>query len=166
MMANVRNLVGDRRPSCAVEVAGTASVPISAVWACLADPMSFAAWVCGTSAVRGADQDWPAVGASLQHVWGLGPFRVSDRTTVLACRAPYLLDLDARARLIARVGVRIRLSEVPGGTHVVLGESIERGLALALAPLARRVQRWRNRRSLAELFRLAGAPAIRSRPLK
>lgn len=156
MMTTVRAVSEVRRPPrCAVEVSATAAVPIGAVWECLADAASFAVWVCGTRTVSDADEAWPAVGASLYHRWGRWPLQVADRTTVTACRPPHRLDLDARVRRLARVAVWIRLTEVAGGTRVVLGESIDGGLATAVPPLTRRIQRWRNRRSLAALIDLA-----------
>lgn len=155
MMANVRDVSDSPRSRCAVEVSGTGPVPISAVWACLADPTSFATWVTGTHAVLRADGQWPAVGATLHHRWGPWPVRVRDRTTVTASCPPHRLDLRVRVRRIAEVDVRIRLCEGAGGTRVVLAESIDRGLATAVPPLTRRVQRWRNRRSVAALLRLA-----------
>ena len=148
-----------------VAVHADAPVPREAVWCWLADAGSFARWVSGTRAVRSADPGWPAPGAALRHCWGPWPVRVRDRTTVLACHAPESLDLDARVGPIARVHVRIRLIETGTGTRILLGETVESGLARCCPPLTRRIQRWRNGRSLAALVALvcAGDAAGRAR---
>jgi len=138
-----------------VEVAAVTALPAQAVWDVLADAHSFATWVVGTKQIRGATADWPCVGSALYHRWGPVPFRVRDRSVVTASVAPSRLELEAGARPVALVRIRIVLTAVPDGTRVVLDENIVRGLALVAPPLTRRVQRWRNRRGLQQLLRLA-----------
>lgn len=144
----------DRRRT-AVQVAADTRAPAAAVWACLADAGSFASWVSGTARIRGWDPGWPAVGTRLHHCWGPWPVRVRDSTTVTRCEGPSRLELRARVGAIATVRITIRLIASDCGTRIVLREDVEAGLAARVPGLTRWVQRWRNRRSVARLARLA-----------
>jgi hypothetical protein len=124
----------------------------------IADPRSFTVWVSGTRAVRAADPRWPAVGAYLRHTWGPWPLRIHDRTTVLASRAPLVLELRARVRPLAVVRAWVRLSAIATGTVIELGEDVESGIATVLPAVTRAVQLRRNRRSLQALIGLAEGP--------
>jgi hypothetical protein len=142
-----------------IEVSAVTDTPVRDVWRCLADPWSYTRWVAGTAAVRAADPNWPDVGAALHHRWGPWPVQMRDRSVVTGCEAPRRLDLDARVGPIAQVQVSIRLGEQAGRTRIVLRETVVRGWATRCPALTRRIQQWRNRRSLNALVALAAGPA-------
>lgn len=143
------------RASRTVEVCGLSPAAVGDVWSIIADPETYALWVAGTMTSRAGGGKWPAVGSSLRHSWGVWPIRFRDCTTVTACDMQADLDLDVRVGLLARVKVNMRLAPAPGGTRIVLRETVVDGVALCLGPLARRFQLWRNRRSLATLVRMS-----------
>ncbi|HET6877544.1 MAG TPA: SRPBCC family protein [Jatrophihabitans sp.] len=149
-----------RLAPCTVEVCDVAAAAPSDVWAIIADPRTYANWVAGTATSRGETGDWPAVGSSLRHRWGVWPARFRDRSTVTACQHQRQLELDVRVGRLAAVAVTIRLAPDAFGTRIVLRESVVTGAALLFRPLTRRFQLWRNRRSLAALVRMSvtGAP--------
>lgn len=129
----------------------------SDIWAIIADPTTYATWVAGTVMSRGGVGEWPAVGASLRHRWGVWPVHFRDRTTVTGCHERDRLDLDIRVGALARVAATIRLVPEARGTRIVLRETVVDGIALRFGALTRRVQLWRNRRSLAMLVRMSAA---------
>ena len=139
----------------AVTVSCHARVSPERVWACLADPYSFAEWVAGTSRIRSADASWPAPGAELHHSWGVWPVKVRDHTTVIAADPPRRLLLEARARPAGAVHAEIRVLTEPGGAHVVLYEDLIEGWGVRWPRLGRIVQYLRNRRSVRRLAALA-----------
>lgn len=148
-----------RSRSTAVRVTATTSLPRERVWDVLADANTWWAWVQGTATVRAATPDWPAPGAELHHTWGPWPLRLRDRTTVVRSEPPAALDLVARVRPLAVARVAITLSPLGRGTRVAIVEDVVAGMARSLPPVARSVQRWRNRRSLYALLRLAACRA-------
>jgi uncharacterized protein YndB with AHSA1/START domain len=150
-----------------VTVSRHARVPPERIWACLADPYSFARWVAGTFRIRSADASWPAPGAELHHSWGIWPVQVRDRTTVIAADPPRRLVLEARARPVGAVRAEIRVLTEPGGARVVLCEDLVEGWGARWPGLGRIVQYLRNRRSVRRLAVLAecsqnDAPRTRS----
>lgn len=148
------------RESCAVEVCAHTAVPASAIWAELADGAGWHRWVAGTRKIRFVDPDWPSPGSALHHCWGRCPLCIRDYSTVLACEPSRRLELTARVAPLAVVKVSITLDvAVAGGTRVRLRETITGGAARLVPPLTRRIQRWRNRRSLDALLEIAGGTA-------
>lgn len=121
------------------------------VWDVLADPQAYRAWVTGTKAIRGADDDFPRVGTSVYHRVGAGPLSLSDRTKVIRAEPPRLLLLDAGLGPLGSARVQIELTPVSDGTHVVLRESAGRGPNRLLQPMGDAALRGRNRWSLARL---------------
>lgn len=146
-----------RRSRLDAAVERVVEAPVERVWAFLAEPKSYAGWVSGTSRIRHADRNWPAVGAQLHHCWGVGPLRVRDRTTVVAAEPPHRLVLLARARPVGVVRAEIAVTGQPDGTRIVLTEELLSGWALRLPRLSAIVQRLRNRRSVRRLATLAAA---------
>ena len=140
-----------------VEVCDVAPAAASDIWAIIADPTTYATWVAGTVMSRSGAGEWPAAGASLRHRWGLWPVHFRDRTIVTGCREQDRLDLDVRVGALARVVATIRLVPEAHGTRIVLRETVVGGFALRFGPLTRRIQLWRNRRSLATLVRMSAA---------
>lgn len=140
---------------------GLTRAPAERVWHWLADPYSYADWVCGTATVRSADADWPAVGSRLQHRFGRRPLVALDHTRVLEAEPPHRLVLAANARPWAVVRAEVIVTATATGAHVQLCEQVVGGRVARLPGVTRRVQRWRNRRSLARLIALAeqGEPA-------
>jgi hypothetical protein len=138
-----------------VQVTGRTRADVACVWACLADPYSYASWVSGTAAVRAADPSWPAPGARLHHRFGPWPFRVNDYSEVVESQPPFRLVLEAHAWPLAVVRAEVTLSRRGCGTDVRLREDLLRGLGARMRPVGERVQLWRNRRSLTRLLALA-----------
>ena len=137
------------------------AMPPEAVWDVLADPASYADWVVGSKAVRGADPEWPAPASKLHHTIGVGPLALSDHTEVLASRAPELLQLRARARPLGTARVTLEMVPRTGGTVVRLSEHGEGLLGLLdLNPLVRLLTKERNGRSLMRLEELVLREAL------
>lgn len=143
------------RAPCTVEVCVTTVASAADIWAIIADPDTYATWVAGTARSRGGAGEWPEVGASLRHRWGVWPVYFRDGTTVTGCSDRDRLDLDIRVGPLARVAGTIRLLPQPGGTRIVLRETVVGGLALRFGALTGRIQRWRNRRSVLALGRIS-----------
>ena len=57
--------------------------PREQVFAILADPRRYAAWLFGTEQVRDADETWPAPGSRLHHSIGAGAATIDDFSEVL-----------------------------------------------------------------------------------
>jgi uncharacterized protein YndB with AHSA1/START domain len=93
-----------------VQVTGLTRARADRVWACLAEPRSYATWVAGTTAIRGADPDWPVRGSRLRHRFGPWPLRVRDYTEVLDVQPGSRLVLEAHAWPFAVVRAEITLS--------------------------------------------------------
>jgi uncharacterized protein YndB with AHSA1/START domain len=140
-----------------VEVGRCTRAPVAVVWNVLADAHSFATWVSGTRRIRAADPGWPSTGTRLWHQWGPWPLAVRDSTEVIECEPPYHLELCARVRMLAVVRVVVRLERADDRTRVVLCEQVEGGVAAWTPALTKRIQAWRNRRSLDRLVALAEA---------
>lgn len=97
---------------------------VDSVWDVLADGWLYPLWVVGASRMREVDDGWPAVGRRLHHSAGSWPLLVDDTTSVLECRPPSLLVLQARGWPLGEATVRIELE--PAGasaTDVTLKES-------------------------------------------
>jgi uncharacterized protein YndB with AHSA1/START domain len=141
----------DRRRWKTVEVAATVDVPPEQVWAVLADPWSYAHWVCGTVSIRRADPEWPGPGSRLFHRFGPWPFRVRDCTTVRVAEPPHRLVLDARARPLGRVEAELTVDRCPDGARIVLRQRLRGGLGAVFARAGHSVQVRRNARSLHNL---------------
>lgn len=96
--------------------------PPEEVFAALLVPDNYADWVVGTKAIRGADEDWPAVGSCLHHTVGAGPVTVRDHTRVEAIDPPKRLVLLAKAGTLGDARIEIVLAPVDGGTELSIDE--------------------------------------------
>lgn len=132
--------------------------PIHDVFSVLADPKSYGYWVVGSSSIRDADPDWPAVGSRLHHRVGIGPFKLNDDTEVLEVSEPTRLVMHARARPFGTARVELSLVDVEGrSTQVTMVEEPgDRVSRLLHNPLVDFLLRRRNDESLRRLRQLAG----------
>lgn len=124
-----------------------------AVWAVLADPMTYPEWLIGAKVIRGVDPGFPAPGTDFHH--SVGPAEevaVPDRTTALEAERPTLLKLKVRARPFFEGVVTFRLLPTKAGTEVVMFEQ-PTGLLRFATPLLSPLIVGRNRRSLEKLAR-------------
>src|SRR3954464_4225870 len=93
------------------------------VFAVLADWRSYADWVVGSRAMRGADPGFPAAGTRFHHKVGFGPVTINDHTLVLEVDPPRRIVLHARARpLFGTARIELELRPENGGTHVRMHE--------------------------------------------
>ena len=126
------------------------------VWAVLADGWLYPLWVVGASRMRDVDADWPEVGARIHHSVGAWPLLLDDNTEVLDCEPGHLLEVRARSWPAGEARVVLRLTEVDGGTEVVMEEDVESGPArLVPKPMRTPMLAWRNVESLRRLAFLA-----------
>ena len=126
------------------------------VWAVLADGWLYPLWVVGASRMRDVDAEWPDVGARIHHSVGAWPLLVDDNTEVLDCEPGHLLEVRARSWPAGEARVVLRLTEVDGGTEVVMEEDVESGPArLVPKPVRTPMLAWRNVESLRRLAFLA-----------
>jgi uncharacterized protein YndB with AHSA1/START domain len=101
----------------------------AAVFAVITDPRTYPDWLVGADSIRSVDRNWPEPGSSFHHVVGAGPFKIADRSTVVAVDEPHRLELTVFARPLIRARVTFALSpRADGGTRVELREKPERGL--------------------------------------
>jgi hypothetical protein len=154
-----------RDPGHARSVATTGieiDVHPDAVWAVLADPTTYPRWLVGTKAVLAVDRDFPLAGSSFRHQVGVGPLRIRDVTTAIGCDVPARrLVLEARARpLIGSARVEMVVDAIGGDRSRVTIDEDPRSIPLGpvLRPLADRMVKVRNKRSLAALRRLLEVP--------
>ena len=107
------------------------NAPPAAVWAVLADPDNYAAWVVGCRDVRDADPGFPAVGTHFDHTLALGPLDLKDHSEVVESEEPHRLVLHVKARPLGRGSVELNLVAKDGGTWIEMREA-------PLSPAARR----------------------------
>lgn len=135
--------------------------PPRRVFAVLADPATYAYWVVGSRKIRGADDDWPAVGSAFHHAVGVWPFQLRDHTVVEAVKPRRLLRLKAKARPLgtARVTLKLRRRGLRKTEVTMLegpGDLVSRVL---FNPLSNLLVRGRNDWSLERLKELAEGTA-------
>ncbi len=130
--------------------------PPERVFAVLADWRSYADWVVGSRAMRGAEPGFPAAGTRFFHQVALGPFSLNDHTQVVEVDQPRKLILKARARPLGTAIVDLEMRPEDGGTHVVMREDPGDPLtAFVFNPLMHLFVRGRNAEGLQRLKRLA-----------
>jgi uncharacterized protein YndB with AHSA1/START domain len=128
------------------------------VFEVLADPRSYAYWVVGSKAVRGADPHWPERGSRFHHTVGVGPLRIRDHTAVEEVEPGAMLQLHAKARPFGTARVKLLLDREGDGTRVTMIEDAGDLLsALLFMPLTHLLVRGRNDKSLQRLRELAEA---------
>ncbi|UJA21370.1 SRPBCC family protein [Thermoleophilia bacterium SCSIO 60948] len=131
-------------------------VPPGRVFEVLSDPRSYGEWVVGSSQIRDADPNWPAVGSRFHHKVGWGPIKVSDHTEVLDADPPRMLRLRAKARPLGTALVTLGIAETGGGSRVTMIEDPgDRLSALIFSPLTHLLVRGRNVESLRRLRDIA-----------
>ncbi|MDP8928902.1 MAG: SRPBCC family protein [Actinomycetota bacterium] len=124
-------------------------------------PENFPYWVIGTKDIRGADEDWPAVGSSFHHSVGVGPIQIDDVSTVVKREEPCRLVLRVLTRPLLTAIVRLTLEpDSGGGTRVVMEEEAESGPVAYLPDLLLdSLARTRNAAALQRLQRLMESEA-------
>jgi uncharacterized protein YndB with AHSA1/START domain len=116
---------------------------IDEVFDVLLDPTTYPDWLVGADRVRAVDDGWPAPGTAFHHTVGVGPLKVSDKTTVVSVDRPHRLELMAHVGPVMTARVTFELASRPeGGTSVAIHERPERGVAAA-------AWQWFGRRVLA-----------------
>lgn len=141
-------------------VAAVLDAPPEAIALVLRDPRTYDGVVVGSRRVRWFDARWPEVGTRFHHNVGFGPVIIRDHSEVVE------EDLPQRLRLAVHVGpfgsaeVTFRVAPDAEGTLVEMTETPTSGLlATTWNPLAAAATRWRNRRVLVRLGKLARARA-------
>ncbi|CAA9372878.1 MAG: hypothetical protein AVDCRST_MAG75-240 [uncultured Propionibacteriaceae bacterium] len=131
--------------------------PADAVWDVLADGWTYASWVVGASRVRDVDPNWPEVGSSLHHSFGLWPLVINDRTDVLGCHPGKQLVLQARGWPTGEATVNIRIDDLgPRESLLSIQEDVSAGPVLLVPqPLRQAATVPRNRETLRRLGHLA-----------
>ena len=139
------------------ESRAVAHVPPAQVFAVLADPWMYAAWVVGASHLRAADERWPAVGAAIHHSVGLWPAVVRDQSRVIACEENERLTLDVAVWFLGRGTVDLRLEPVGSAhTSIVMREEMHSGVLSKLPdPVVDTLLRVRNDETLGRLMAVA-----------
>jgi uncharacterized protein YndB with AHSA1/START domain len=122
------------------------------VWEVLADGWLYPLWVVGASRMREVDDGWPAAGTRLHHSVGSWPLLIDDRTEVVTCEPPALLELRAHGWPAGRADVTIRLRALGAATEVSMTERAASGPG-ALVPKVVQdpLLHWRNTESLRRL---------------
>ena len=131
-------------------------VPPERVFEVLSDPFTYQEWVVGSSAIRDADDSYPAVGSRLYHRIGLGPIAIRDHTEVLELVPNREIVLDAFLRPIGRARVRLTLEPYEDGTRVLMEEGPADGWSRITmgGPFAEPLLRLRNTEALSRLRRV------------
>jgi uncharacterized protein YndB with AHSA1/START domain len=131
--------------------------PPARVFSVLADWRAYGYWVIGSQRIRGADEGFPAAGTRFHHSVGVGPLRINDHSEVVEVDPPRHLTLRAKVRPLLTAIVDVVLEDDgAGGTDVTIREDPgDRLSALLFQPLAHRLVRGRNARSLDRLKELA-----------
>lgn len=92
------------------------------VFAVLADPHTYPAWLVGNAEVQHVDPTWPAPGSRFRHRVGIWPLTISDVTTLEAIVPGRMLRLLVRARPLIRAVATFRLFGDGDTTFVSLEE--------------------------------------------
>jgi uncharacterized protein YndB with AHSA1/START domain len=126
------------------------------VWRVLGDGWLYSGWVVGASRMRDVDEEWPAVGARLNHSIGGWPLLLDDTTTVLEVVPEQRLVLQARGWPVGEARVEIELAPRDNGTLLHMAEDAASGPGkLIPAPLRAAAIGPRNVESLRRLALLA-----------
>ena len=91
--------------------------PPEAVFAVLADPAAYGAFVVGSKHVRRFEPDFPELGSCFHHTLGVGPFILRDKTCVEEVEEGRRLVLLAHMRPFAVNRVAFTLRPVDEGTE-------------------------------------------------
>ena len=122
----------------------------------LTTPDTYPHWLVGAKRIRKVADSWPSVGGYFEHVVGIGPLTIADRTSVTAIEPPRLLELLVRARPLVRAGVRFELEAHPDGCMLRMTETPAGAYKLASAVLQPLI-RARNAGSMRRLSKIVEA---------
>lgn len=130
--------------------------PPEQVFDVLSDPFTYDDWVVGTTEIREADADWPALGTRLHHTVGFPPLGTQDYTEVKSVKRPERLELEAVARPFGKARVELLLEPAGTGTKFTIVEDPSGWSSpLKLNPAVHLLIRLRNTETLRRLKRLA-----------
>lgn len=105
------------------------------VFEVLLDPFLYADWVVGAKEIRGADAQWPAVGAAFYHRVGAGAADLKDKSEVLELDIPHRIALRTFVRPLGIA--RVIITAEPSGERTLLTIFEEPELGTKLKALAR-----------------------------
>jgi len=101
----------------------------------LADGWLFPTWVVGSSRMRDVDPAWPAVGARLQHSFGVWPFLLDDETVVREWDPPRRAVISPKGWPVGEALVTVEVRPRSTGCIVRIKEKAQKGPA-TLVPSA------------------------------
>ena len=129
--------------------------PPSAVFAVLADPAAYGAFVVGSKHVRRFEPTYPELGSCFHHTLGVGPFILRDKTCVEEVEDGRRLVLLAHMRPFSVNRVAFTLRPVEDGTEVEVEEYAVKGpVAAAWNPVFEAAMGLRNQEMLRRLKRI------------
>ena len=132
------------------------AAPPDAVFALLADPAAYGAFVVGSKHVRHFEPTFPELGSAFHHSLGVGPFVLRDKTCVEEVDEGRRLVLRASMRPFSVNRVAFTLRPVDEGTEVELEEyAIEGPVAMVWNPQFAAGMALRNQEMLRRLKRIA-----------
>jgi uncharacterized protein YndB with AHSA1/START domain len=133
-----------------------------AVFAVLADPAAYGAFVVGSKHVRRFEPNWPELGSCFHHTLGVGPLILRDKTCVEEVEDGRRLVVLAHMRPFAVNRVAFTLRPVDEGTEVGVEEYAVKGpVAAAWNPALDAAMGLRNQEMLRRLKRIAERRAAR-----
>jgi uncharacterized protein YndB with AHSA1/START domain len=122
------------------------------VFAVLADPHTYPAWLVGNAEVQEVDADWPRPGSAFRHRVGVWPLTITDVTTLDAIEPTRMLRLLVRARPLIRAVATFRLAGDGDTTFVSLEEEpAVRFIGALVRPVVDPIIHFRNHASLRRL---------------
>jgi len=122
------------------------------VFAVIADPHTYPAWLVGNAEVREVEPDWPRPGSKFHHRVGIGPFTLADSSEVVEIEPGRLLRLHVRARPFISAMSTFRV--VGDGVRTVVSleeEPVLRLVGAIVRPLMDPLTHVRNHASLRQL---------------
>jgi uncharacterized protein YndB with AHSA1/START domain len=130
--------------------------PPEAVFAVLADPAAYGAFVVGSKHVRRFEPTYPELGSCFHHTLGVGPFILRDKTCVEEVEDGRRLVLLAHMRPFSVNRVAFSLRPVDEGTEVEVEEYAVKGpVAAVWNPAFEAAMGLRNQEMLRRLKRIA-----------
>lgn len=123
------------------------------LFATIVDPSTYPEWLVGAKKIREVSSTWPEPGSFFKHAVGFGPIVIPDTTTASAIMRSHMLELLVRARPIIEARVRFDIAAKESGSVLRMTETPV-GIFKLVAPVAQRLIRARNERSLDRLAAL------------
>ncbi len=138
--------------------------PAEAVFAVLADPAAYGAFVVGSKHIRRFEPTWPELHSCFHHTLGVGPFILRDKTCVEDVEQGRRLVLLAHMRPFAVNRVAFTLRAAEEGTEVEVEEyAVEGPVAAVWNPAFEAAMGLRNQEMLRRLKRIAERRLARRR---